>query len=124
MIAMVAAILRIELQWSPETRRFFGIGHVVGWQLEVLWHDADDFARDAIDLNRSAEHIGPVEPRLPQLVAQDDDRRRVRGRFRVGEVATHEGLHAQHREKIGGDEGAADANRIAITTQVELADTP
>ena len=98
---MAAAIGLVQLERRPESRRLFGIDDVVGGQLEVFRHHADDFARDAVDLDGAAEHVGAVEARLPELVAQDHDAERVDCGFGFGEVAPDERLHAEGRKRFG-----------------------
>ena len=55
-------------------------------------HDADDFARQAVDLDRLADDVLAAERGLPQLVREDHDRRQrnraaaARRRRRAGEI--------------------------------------
>jgi hypothetical protein len=66
-----------QLQRRPEPRRLFRIDDVIGRQLKVLRHDADDLARDAVDLDGAAQHVRAVEARLPQMVAENHHAERL-----------------------------------------------
>ena len=94
----------------------------VGGESHALRHDADDYGRDVVDLDRLAENrrVACVSV-LPDRVAEDDDRRRFRTVFPGREVAAQERWLTQQLERVrrdaragesfGGAAGLADVHR-------------
>ena len=94
----------------------------VGGESHALRHDADDYGRDVVDLDRLAENrrVAAVAV-LPDRVAEDDDGRRFRTVFPGSKVAAQERWLTQQLERVrrdartgesfGGAAGLADVHR-------------
>ena len=97
------------------------IGAVVERQAERRRHDADDFARAAVHLNRLAEDFArATEPAAPQSFAEHDHRTGAGHRVGGGQRASLDGRRAQCVEEIRRHRRAADALRLVAAEQIEV----
>ena len=82
--------------------------------------DADDLRLLDRQVQRLSEHRGiRSEHALPVRVSEDDDGRRAFGFVGRHQHPSEQRLRAEHRQKIGGDEAAGRAMRLAAPQDVE-----
>ena len=125
--AMVAARGHgvIDRERRPQPGGLGKVFGVIGRELEAGRHDADHHHRDAVDADRVIQDAGIAgEAPLPELVAEDRNRRTAFVLFIRGEAAAERRLHAKRGEQVRRHLGGADALRGAITGQAHLPGTP
>ena len=95
-------------EFAGERQRRPVVGRADVESAKVLWHDADDLARHAVDRHASADHARVACEQLdPASVAEHD---RAAGRRLVvtgRERASERCLDAQHLEEVPGHEDAS-----------------
>ena len=83
---------------------------VVVWEAHVFRHDADDRGRDLVDLDHVSDDVRVrVVAVLPDVVADQHDRRRIRLSVGVGEVTPEVRPLPQHPEHVRRDHRRLDA---------------
>ena len=101
---VVAAIyeVRRRRQRPDRDEEIDRAGEVEPRELEAARHDANNRVQGAVEPERPSEHVRiGIQPRAPERVGDDGDRRRVRLVVVVDEGAAQRRRHAQHRENIG-----------------------